>query len=94
MRCYFIHDGHIESVVVMEGVGDDNAAIRKGLELFLGRLEKSVDGFEIWERDRLVYRYPEADSQSDPTSNNGMPSSKSPQRKGGKKSLPRVEALI
>lgn len=71
MRCYFMRNGHIASVEVLEGVTDDAAAIKLGSASFLKRLREGFEGFEIWERDRIVFRYPEDENQTDPASQDG-----------------------
>src|SRR5689334_12679169 len=46
------------------------------------------DGFEIWERDRLVFRYPEDENAAGPAKGNGNSSSKIVPSKPGKKTAP------
>jgi hypothetical protein len=70
-----MRNGHIASVEVLEGVTDDAAAIKLGSAAFLKRLREGFEGFEIWERDRIVFRYPEEENQADPTSQNAKSSS-------------------
>jgi hypothetical protein len=59
MRCYFLKDGHIVAVELLETISDA-ARIAESLELFgtMGKLRGS-DGFEVWDRRRFIYRYPE-----------------------------------
>jgi hypothetical protein len=62
MRCYFMRDGRIQAVEVIENVKDDAAAIQRAKELLAERLiNKGVlqpDGFELWDRARFIQRYP------------------------------------
>lgn len=89
MRCYFMRDGHIDGVAIMENIKDDNSAIKRGAELFLSRLSRNYDGFEIWDRDRMVYRYPEVQGQNGGSaSGSGNPSIKPDN--GGLKNSPRL----
>lgn len=88
MRCYFMRNGHIAAVEVLEEGSDDKAAIKQGSALFVARLRQGFEGFEIWDRERVVFRYPEEDGLTGPTSGNGKPSRVPPSRGGGKSSLP------
>jgi hypothetical protein len=81
MRCYFMRNGHIASVEVLEGVTDDAAAIKLGSTSFLKRLRDGFEGFEIWERDRMVFRYPEDENQAGP---DGKSAGQSSPKGGGK----------
>ena len=85
MRCYFMRNGYIDRVVLLENVTDDSAAIKKGAELFIARLSLNFDGFEIWDRDRMVFRYPEPDTRGSGSSTNGNGNSKSTKTKDDKK---------
>lgn len=63
MRCYLLHNGHIGAVEVLDGASDQDI-IDQAREVFDKRKrEKDYDGFEVWERDRFVYRYPELPSK-------------------------------
>lgn len=88
MRCYFMRDGHIASVEVLEGISDDAAAIKKASTLFLDRVPARFDGFEVWERDRLVFRYPDDDTVAGPATGNGKSSSPGVPSSRGKKGAP------
>ena|ERR1041384_7688720 len=91
MRCYFMRNGHIAGVEVLEDITDDTAAIKMGSEHFLDRVRDRADyfdGFEIWERDRLVFRYPEDENAAGPAKGNGNTSSKIVPSKPGKKTAP------
>lgn len=67
MRCYFMRNGHIASVEILEDVTDDAAAIKIGGAHFARRRDEGFEGFEIWERERVVFRYPEDENRTDPT---------------------------
>jgi hypothetical protein len=59
MRCYFIKDGHIAGVELLNQTTDD-ARIAEARELFaLKGLPRGAEGFEVWDRNRFIYRYPE-----------------------------------
>jgi hypothetical protein len=59
MRCYFMRDGHIDSVKVLTAT-DDVARIAEALELYeASGMESGATGFEVWEGTRLIYRFPE-----------------------------------
>jgi len=89
MRCYFMRKGHIAAVELLENVADDSEAIKRGGALFLDRIHQGFEGFEIWERDRVVFRYPEEESQAGPTSRNTKSSPpSSTQGPGKRKSAP------
>ena len=59
MRCYFMRDGHIGAVEMLQPA-DDKAIIEQARSLFkeLGPL-RTADGFEVWDGPRFVYRFPE-----------------------------------
>jgi hypothetical protein len=83
-----MRNGHIAAVELLEEAADDRDAIKQGSTRFLGRLREGFEGFEIWERDRMVFRYPEDENQADPTSNNGKSSPPSPGQSKKRLSLP------
>jgi hypothetical protein len=56
MRCYFMARGRIVAVEVLTATRDDDG-IKQALALFQQR--EGVEGFELWERDRFIYRYPD-----------------------------------
>lgn len=60
MRCYLIKKGHIAAVEILVP-GPDEKLVAEAHEHF-ARLsgEKSYDGFEVWDRARRVYSWPEA----------------------------------
>ena len=57
MRCYFMRDGHIEAVEELPGLADEEA-IAKAHSLFSER-RHSFEGFELWDRARVLIRHPE-----------------------------------
>lgn len=60
MRCYFMRDGHICAVEVIDDAKSDDEAIQLGFGLLRDRLGKkqTIHGFEVWDRARLVHRHP------------------------------------
>ncbi len=59
MRCYFMKAGRIASVELLSATTDKDR-IAEARELFtLKDLPRGAEGFEVWDRDRFVYRYPE-----------------------------------
>jgi hypothetical protein len=59
MRCFFMREGRIESVQFLTTQSDaDRIAEAKTLFETKGR-PNGVDGFEVWDRDRILYRFPE-----------------------------------
>jgi hypothetical protein len=58
MRCYFMRNGHIVSVEEMPGLSDEEA-VAKGRHLFEERAPQGFDGFEVWDRARMLIQYPE-----------------------------------
>lgn len=57
MRCYLFRNGHIAAVEVLNAASDE-AHVAQAHELFAKR-ETKFDGFEVWDRARLVYRSPD-----------------------------------
>lgn len=59
MRCYFMRDGHIMGVELLDQT-DDVGRIARSRELFetKGKPE-GAEGFEVWDGPRFVYRFPE-----------------------------------
>ncbi|GEM_PF-1828621 len=56
MRCYFMRGGHIAAVELVTDDSDE-AAINQGKALFEQRRQEFA-GFEVWDRERFVYRHP------------------------------------
>jgi hypothetical protein len=59
MRCYFLAKGHIVAVEVLTAELDADA-IKQAEGLFQERAGRIV-GFEVWDRGRFVYRYPDGE---------------------------------
>jgi hypothetical protein len=78
MRCYFMRDGHIEAVEELPGLADEEA-IAKAHALFSGR-KHVFEGFELWDRTRVLVRHPEPAASSSP---GVWPLQKAPKRAGG-----------
>jgi hypothetical protein len=62
MRCYLMKFGKIEKIRLLKVVPAalnllDAEAIKEAAILFSG-FRDEADGFEIWERERFVYRHP------------------------------------
>ncbi len=57
MRCYLFRHGHIAAVEVLK-VGSDDSLIQQAQTIFEKR-KQQFQGFEVWDRARLLYRYPE-----------------------------------
>ena len=64
MRCYFMRGGHIEAVEELPGLADEEA-ITKAHALFAER-RHSFEGFELWDRTRVIIRHPEPAAANSP----------------------------
>jgi hypothetical protein len=63
MRCYFMKDGRIASVVFL-GASTDDARVTEAKKSFAANRSKyHADGFEVWDGARFVYRFPEDGSE-------------------------------
>lgn len=58
VRCYLMRKGHIKAVEILSK-GPDDALIEQGKAHFARRSDEEFDGFEIWDRKRWIYAYPE-----------------------------------
>ena len=56
MRCNSMCLGHIVAAEPLFNIIDDKDAIKQAEKLFLDRLEKFSE-FEVWDGDRLIYRF-------------------------------------
>ncbi|HEX3756138.1 MAG TPA: hypothetical protein VHV26_13785 [Rhizomicrobium sp.] len=56
MRCYFMLHGHIDSVEVLTAQTDEER-IAEAEKMFKARVPH-IEGFEVWDGPRFVYRYP------------------------------------
>lgn len=57
VRCYLYRAGHIVAVEVL-AAGSDDALILQARAAFETR-KHEFDGFEVWDRARFIYRFPE-----------------------------------
>ena len=57
MRCYLMRKGHIAAVVLLTS-GTDDSLIDQGKACFAARASE-FDGFEVWDRARKLYVYPD-----------------------------------
>ena len=57
MRCYLMHEGHIQGVEFLRE-GSDEELIGQAKALLSERASQGVDGVEVWSGRRFVYRYP------------------------------------
>jgi hypothetical protein len=67
MRCFFMQAGHIAAVELLENISGDEAAIARCRSLFVTRVRLGYDGFELWDRARRVYCYPEPCEDTPPS---------------------------
>ena len=56
MRCYFLHDGHIDGIEILPSGLSDKGAIARAHMLSSVR-KAPFDGLEVWHRNRCVFRY-------------------------------------
>ena len=56
MRCFFLRGGHIGSGL------SDQEAIAKAHKLFFLDRRGQFEGFELWDRTRVVFRHPDPDA--------------------------------
>lgn len=58
MRCYFMRNGHVEDVEVIDAATDAEA-IQLAIGIFYNHLEsvpgEPYDGFELWDGNRVVH---------------------------------------
>ena len=55
MRCYFMRRGHIVDVEVLSGLSDEEAIAKA--RLLFSEHEDRIEGFEVWDRTRVVFRH-------------------------------------
>ncbi len=61
MPFYYTKNGRIDGVVELTAT-DDEDRISQAREIFAkSNLRRKTDGFEVWDGDRLIYRFPEID---------------------------------
>lgn len=63
MRCYFMRRDEIWAVECLKST-DDRPAVKRALTIFVDRYSEKSDGFEVWDGDRLVFRYPSIESHA------------------------------
>jgi hypothetical protein len=63
VRCYFMKAGHIVGVEELPGLSDQEA-VEKAHLLFAQRKDP-LDGFEVWERARVVLQYPPPEPETE-----------------------------
>jgi hypothetical protein len=61
MRCFFMRAGHIAGVEMLTGLSDQEA-IAKAQRLFFLDRPGQFEGFEVWDRTRVVFRHPDPES--------------------------------
>jgi hypothetical protein len=61
MRCFFLRNGHIAGVEMLPGLSDQDAIAKAQTLFFLDR-RGQFEGFEVWDRTRVVFRHPDPDS--------------------------------
>jgi len=66
MRCYFMRNGHIDGYVALDD-GSDDALIEQGRAEFLKADRNRFDGFEVWRKERCLYRSPPKASAASPS---------------------------
>ena len=57
MRCYFMKSGRIEAVAILKTAPDEEL-IREATSLFEEQGSGLYEGFEVWDINRFVYRWP------------------------------------
>jgi hypothetical protein len=69
MRCYLKRRGYIVGVVTLTGL-PDRLAIEKARSLFEERtMIDALDGFEVWDLDRMLIQQPPPNSKVEEASN-------------------------
>lgn len=61
MRCYLMKKGHIADVEILAS-GPDESLVDQAKLHFARRGGERFDGFEVWDRARKVYVWPEEPS--------------------------------
>jgi hypothetical protein len=60
MRCYFMRGGHIAGVEELPGLSDEEAVKESRVLFEARRVNFACDGFEVWEKARVVAQHPPA----------------------------------
>jgi hypothetical protein len=55
MRCYFMRNGHVEAYAPLQD-GSDEELVEQGMTEFLKADRDRFDGFEVWRKERCLYR--------------------------------------
>jgi len=58
MRCFFLRDGHIKAVHILEEDSDDGLIEQARKKFFFEGGRSVADGFEVWHGPRFVFRFP------------------------------------
>lgn len=59
MRCFFMKNGHITAVQMLDA-SDDDGLVEQARKAFYAKGGRSaVDGFEVWDGPRFVFRFPD-----------------------------------
>ncbi len=58
MRCFFLRASHIVGVEMLPGLSDQEA-IAQAQKLFSLKRPGQFEGFEVWDRTRVVFRHPD-----------------------------------
>jgi hypothetical protein len=69
VRCYFLSGGHIVEIELLTDLSYEEAVARAH-ELLLER-GPLIEGFEVWHRDRVLFRYDRQARKEFATSKNG-----------------------
>jgi len=83
MRLYFLSDGQIRAVEILEATADDQAAIAHARRRFLARVRDGFESFELWDHDRFICRYPDDSSPTPPHGRGEASPAPSTKRKKG-----------
>ena len=57
MRCYLMRNGHITAVAILTVGASDDRLIAEAQTIFKNA-SRLYDGFEVWDRERFVFRFP------------------------------------
>lgn len=58
MRCYFMKDGHITAVRILNRDSDKGLLEQAKIAFYGEGGRATADGFEIWDGPRFVFRFP------------------------------------
>jgi hypothetical protein len=60
MRCFFMRAGHIAGVEELPGRSDEEAIAESRVLFEVRRVKFAYDGFEVWEKKRVLAQHPPA----------------------------------